>query len=133
MHEWVTDNDHTPHLVVDATAPGIDVPAQFVDDGKIVLNVGYAATKNLVLGNEEITFEARFSGVPRQVRIPMRATLGIYSKETGEGLLFADRDSVAIDAEDSPVSSVTDSDSADQPSGEGSSGGAHRPHLRVIK
>jgi len=84
----MTDNGQTPHLVVDATQPGVTVPEQHVQDGRIVLNVSYSATSRLELANDEITFDARFGGVPRIVRVPIAAVLGIYARETGEGLVF---------------------------------------------
>lgn len=89
LHEWMTDNSLTPHLAVSADLPGVQVPRQFVEDGRIVLNVSYSATRGLVLGNDEVSFEARFSGTPFRVRVPMPAVLGIYARESGEGLVFA--------------------------------------------
>jgi stringent starvation protein B len=63
LHEWITDSGETPHIVVDAAAPGVTVPRQYVKDGKIVLNVSFSATQALKLGNDAVSFEARFSGV----------------------------------------------------------------------
>ena len=119
MHEWMTDNGDTPHLVVDALGDGVDVPEQFVTDGKIVLNVSYAAVRELQLGNEEISFEARFGGVPNIVRVPVAAILGIYARETGRGMIFSIQ-------EDSEVSPPEDVDGDKPPA-------AGRPHLKVVK
>ena len=88
LHEWMTDGNLTPHLVVDATFPGVRVPEKFVEDGRIVLNVSYSATQGLALGNERIAFSARFGGTPHQVEVPIAAVLGIYARESGEGLVF---------------------------------------------
>ena len=118
MHEWMTDNGQTPHLVVDAAAPGVDVPEQHVADGKIVLNISYAAVRDLELGNTDIRFEARFGGVPQQLLVPVSAVLGIYARETGRGMVFATEDQgdpEAAPAEQSP------------PPGGG------RPNLKIIK
>jgi stringent starvation protein B len=93
MHEWMVDNGFTPHLVVDARRDGVEVPAEHVKDGKIVLNVSHSATRALKLGNESVTFETRFGGVPRQLQIPVDAVLGIYARETGQGMIFGDDDS----------------------------------------
>jgi stringent starvation protein B len=73
---------------VDAAQPGVAVPEQHVQEGRIILNVSYSATSRLDLANDEISFDARFGGVPRTVRVPLGAVLGIYAKETGEGLVF---------------------------------------------
>ena len=37
MHEWIIDSGHTPHVIVDAVRPGVEVPIAYVKDGKIVL------------------------------------------------------------------------------------------------
>jgi stringent starvation protein B len=92
MHEWLTDNTQTPHLVVDAGVDGVQVPRQYVRDGKIVLNVSYEATSGLLLKNDWVSFGARFGGVAHEVRIPLRAILGIYSRESGQGMVFSDDD-----------------------------------------
>jgi len=93
MHEWMVDNGFTPHLVVDARRDGVQVPKEHVKEGKIVLNVSHSATRALNLGNEAVTFETRFGGVPRQLEIPIDAVLGIYARETGQGMIFGDDDS----------------------------------------
>lgn len=90
MHEWMTDNGLTPHLVVDATRDGVQVPPNQVTDGKIVLNVSYTATHGLVLGNDTIAFQTRFAGVPHRVELPVGAVIGIYARETGQGMVFTD-------------------------------------------
>ncbi len=93
MHEWMTDNGQTPHLVVDATLAGVEVPQAYVKDGRIILNVGWQATQALRLGNDFIEFSARFGGTPHQVRVPLAAVAGIYARETGQGMLFQGDDS----------------------------------------
>ena len=93
MHEWMLDNGFTPHLVVDAKREGVRVPEGHVKDGKIVLNVSPSATRGLSLGNDAVTFEARFGGVSQRLAIPVAAVLGIYARETGQGMIFSDDDS----------------------------------------
>ena len=39
------------------------------------------------MSNEAITFSARFGGVAK-IYVPVRAMLGIYAKENGQGLFF---------------------------------------------
>ncbi len=90
MHEWMTANNQTPHLVVDANAAAAEVPRAYVREGRITLNVSWQATQGLKLGNEWIEFSARFGGIFQQVRIPVAAVLGIYARETGQGMLFQD-------------------------------------------
>jgi stringent starvation protein B len=92
MHDWIVDNGFTPHLVVDARRDGVQVPEEHVQDGKIVLNVSHSATQRLSLGNEFVAFETRFGGVPRHLEIPVSAVLGIYARETGQGMIFGEED-----------------------------------------
>jgi stringent starvation protein B len=78
--------------VVDAELAGVQVPRAFVRDGKIVLNCSWGATNGLRLGNDEVTFGARFGGVAHSVIIPIAGVLGIYANETGEGIVFTAED-----------------------------------------
>ena len=92
MHGWMMDNGETPHVIVDAEKPGVEVPRAYVKDGKVVLNLSSTATQRLVMGNDWIEFEARFAGVVHHVRIPVSTVLGIYARETGEGMVFSEQD-----------------------------------------
>lgn len=92
MHEWMTDSGHTPHVIVDAERPGVEVPRAYVKDGKIVLNLSATAAHGLALGNEWVEFSARFAGVVHRVRLPVESILGIYARETGEGMVFSEQD-----------------------------------------
>ena len=60
MHEWISDSNQTPHIVVDASIEGVEVPRQYVQGGKIILNVSSNATSMLSLGNDLVRFRARF-------------------------------------------------------------------------
>ncbi len=93
MHEWVSDSGGTPHVIVDAGLPGVQVPRAYVKDGKIVLNVSTSATQRLALGNEWLEFDARFAGVVHHVKVPIGAVLGIYARESGEGMVFSGEES----------------------------------------
>ena len=127
LHEWITDSGETPHIVVDAAADGVQVPRQYVKDGKIVLNVSFNATHGLKLGNDVVTFEARFGGVSQLVSVPVRAVLGIYARETGQGMIFPEGDADP-DPTDAPPPSPPRA-------GAGGSGGTapKRPKLQVVK
>lgn len=92
MHEWISDCDHTPHIVVDAAQEGVEVPLQYVQAGKIILNVSHSATSNLNLGNDYVSFRARFGAVAHDVLVPVAAVLGIYARETGQGMIFSEAD-----------------------------------------
>ena len=92
MHEWITDSGCTPHIVVDANGEGVEVPRQYVRDGKIVLNLSWTATSQLRMTNDEVTCHGRFGGVSMTVRLPINSVLAIYARETGQGMIFADED-----------------------------------------
>src|ERR1700756_6057780 len=123
MHQWITESGNTPHVIVDAGHEGAEVPRAYVKDGKIVLNLSEGATQRLRLGNEEVEFEARFAGVIHHVRFPVSAVLGIYARETGEGMVFSEQE---FGAEKSLGPEPPTPPTAEK-------GGARRPQLKVVK
>jgi stringent starvation protein B len=92
MHEWISDSNQTPHIVVDASLEGVEVPRQYVQGGKIILNVSSNATSMLSLGNDLVRFRARFGAATYDVSVPIAAVLGIYARETGQGMIFSEAD-----------------------------------------
>lgn len=88
VYEWIIDNGMSPQLVVNATFAGVEVPRQHIVEDKIVLNIHPAAVRDLDLGKQSISFNARFSGAPFQVFIPVGAVTAVYAKENGKGLVF---------------------------------------------
>jgi len=87
LHEWCTDNGFTPYVTV-SVDDSVKVPRDFVRNGEIVLNVSYDATGGLTLGNDYITFQARFGGVARDIVIPVGRVSAIYARENGQGMAF---------------------------------------------
>ncbi|WP_420070625.1 ClpXP protease specificity-enhancing factor [Vibrio gazogenes] len=92
FYDWLLENDLTPHLVVDATLPGVRVPVEFIQDGQIILNIAPRAVGNLELGNDAIMFNARFGGRPHSVIVPIFAVQAIYARENGAGTMFEPED-----------------------------------------
>ena len=90
VYEWIVDNSCTPYLLVNAEAEGVIAPRQFVEDGRIVLNLRPQAVQGLQLGDQQIEFSARFGGTPMQVKVPIYGVLAIYARETGRGMVFDD-------------------------------------------
>ncbi len=88
MYDWISDNDMSPYLLVNARAPGVKVPPHVVVDGQVVLNVAARAIGALDLGNEWIRFDGRFSGVSHRIEVPIGALLAVYAKESGQGMMF---------------------------------------------
>ena len=121
MHEWMADNNHTPHIVVDAAAERVEVPSEHVKGGRIILNISETAAHNLKLVNEAISFRARFGGVPFDVWVPTKAVLGIYARETGQGMIFSqDASNPSDEAADASTTVAEPKASA-------------RPHLKLVK
>lgn len=123
MHEWMLDNHLTPHIVVDAIAPDVDVPQQHVADGKIILNISYSATDGLDLNSDPLFFKTRFSGISYDITVPVAAVLGIYAHETGQGMIFTEEESASVTTE-------TEDDSGDTPDEAPAKG---PPNLKVVK
>ena len=98
IHEWCSDQGFTAYLAVSVDA-STRVPREFVKDGEIVLNVGLEATQKLLLGNEEITFQARFGGRSFPVVVPIERVAAIYASENGEGMAFEVTEKLGVDAE----------------------------------
>ena len=87
IYEWCSDCGHTPYLSVKVD-DNTKVPKEFVKNGEIVLNVSQAATRNLTISNDRIQFSARFSGVSREVSVPVEAVTAIFARENGQGMMF---------------------------------------------
>ncbi|NCF63160.1 MAG: ClpXP protease specificity-enhancing factor [Gammaproteobacteria bacterium] len=118
LFEWISDNQLTPHILVEAGAEGVDVPEQAVQKGKVILNIDHAAVRDLDLGNFWLTFKARFSGNEHNVSVPIEAVLAIYARENGQGMMFAQE-------EETPPPTDPESDPDSKP--------AKRPHLTIVK
>lgn len=145
LFQWLLDNDLTPHVVVDAEHPQVEVPRQFVQNGQIVLNLSPNAVRDLAMENDAISFEARFGGQPMRVMVPSDALVAIYGRENGVGMVFGHEPVMPQPAEPSdegaPALSGVESDDGVGPeedaSGEGGEGARRppkgKPSLRVIK
>lgn len=119
IYEWCGDSGYTPYLAVKVDAH-TQVPPAYVKNGEIILNIGADAVKNLHMGNDYIRCSGRFGGVAHEILVPVAAVIGIFSRESGEGMAF--------DVEDSPPPGAP-SEGGDEepppPSG--------KPQLRVVK
>jgi stringent starvation protein B len=87
LHEWCSDNGFTPFIAVFVDGR-VEVPMEFVKNDEIVLNLSSEACHQLDLGNEWVSFQARFGGVPKRVMVPVTHVLAIYARENGQGMSF---------------------------------------------
>lgn len=124
IYQWIVDNGATPHLLVDAAYEGVQVPRQYVENNKIILNIGPMAAHGLVLGNDSVEFNARFAGKSLSVLVPTQAVLAIYARENGQGMVFNEERSAKAD---------NDSDADNKISAESPVEKSERPKLRVVK
>ena len=125
LHEWCVDNGFTPLITVLVDA-NTQVPKEHVKDKEIVLNLSFDATSGLKLGNDYIEFKARFSGVARDILVPVNRVVAIYARENSQGMAFP---SVA-DAVDADVKATT---KEDQVSKQAATPVATRPSLKIVK
>ncbi len=128
IFEWCIDQGLTPYVTVVA-GPNTRVPREFVKEGQIVLNIGPDATNQLLLGNEEITFQARFNGVAFPVVVPIESVAAIYAKENGQGMAFDFAATTgAVDEEGSADDGVVSDAPVEPPPAP-----SGRPHLTRVK
>ena len=135
LWEWIADNGMTPHLLVDATRPGVRVPPHTIKDGKVVLNIADRAVAKLEMGNDTVSFSARFAGASHSVLVPVPAILAIYARETGQGMALpeemggsAPQDTVPTDEDEAASHDASDTPDDDSPPPP-----RRGAHLRVVK
>lgn len=121
LYDWIVDCDMTPYVLVGVDSDAVQVPAEYVSDGKIVLNISPMAVRELEIGADALSCSGRFSGRPFPVHVPMANVLAVYAKETGEGMVFDPEYGDGSDRESDPD---RDPDPNGPPSGS---------HLKVVK
>lgn len=102
IYEWCVDGGFTPYLAVRVNA-ATEVPRAYVKDGEIILNLNPNAVRNLEMGNDIISCNSRFNGVVHQLLVPVEAVIGIFAKETGQGLVFQAEDRPPPDTDTPPT------------------------------
>lgn len=120
LYQWIVDNGMTPYILVDAASPDLVIPMEFVQDGKIVLNVAPMAVQNLILADDLISFNARFSGKSMDLSIMVSSVLAVYAKENGQGMMFGEEEDGSTPTD--PASPTDDSTPK-----------VKKPTLRVVK
>ena len=103
IYEWCVAEQYTPYLLVKIDQNTL-APRAFIKDGKILLNLSPESIKDLLMGDEAITFTARFNGAPENLYLPISAVEVIYAKENGEGLFFEVKEAQEIDSKETKKS-----------------------------
>lgn len=115
FYEWIVDSGCTPYLMLDAEMPQVEVPLQYVEEGRIVLNVAPKAVPDLQIDNDALYFTARFSGLQQRVYAPISAVLAIYAMENGQGMVFDNEEEPVVTEGDSKSEEILESINADKP------------------
>lgn len=121
VYDWAVDNNFTPQVLVDAAGAGVRVPANYVQDGRIVLNIHPRAVGRFEFAAEALRFAARFGGQSLAVEVPYAAVLAIYARENNQGITFPE-----LPGGDTPEPGPEDNPPGGKPPGKG-------PSLRVVK
>ncbi|HEY9030599.1 MAG TPA: ClpXP protease specificity-enhancing factor [Kangiella sp.] len=140
-YEWILDNEWTPQILVDTSHPEVEVPLQFANDGKIVLNIAPTAVANFELNHDYVSFNARFSGQSLSLYIPTHSIIAIYARENDQGIMFSANmygDDTYGDAEsDSSTHSIVPAEAKDHndegPDDEPPKPPKGKPNLKVVK
>lgn len=136
--EWCADNGYTAYLAVQVDE-NTRVPAEFVKNGEIILNISADATHKLTLGNDLIQFAARFGGLSRECSVPMSAVRGIFARENGEGIFFQNQNqpvaAAATEQREAETSAGTTPPKTPPTPGSPAPSGTNgrKPHLQVVK
>ncbi|OGO79645.1 MAG: stringent starvation protein B, partial [Chromatiales bacterium RIFOXYA1_FULL_46_5] len=114
------------------------VPTQHIQNGQIVLNILPSAVGNMLMGNEVITFNARFGGKPFALTVPIKAVLAIYARENGAGTMFdaeedGDEDSHQLEAVSDAEGMQQDEHTTPDDEPTDPNKGKKVSHLRVVK
>ena len=132
LFDWICDNGATPYVLVDANVPGVQVPLEHVADGKIVLNISPNAVRSLVIGDDLLSFDARFSGSEVALAMPIAAVRAIFARETQEGMTFPEEPADSVKGEPLAEESISEKiELADKPKTLATP--SKVSHLKVIK
>ncbi|NOX08124.1 MAG: ClpXP protease specificity-enhancing factor [Gammaproteobacteria bacterium] len=118
LYEWIMDNEYTPYILVNTGVDGVEVPSAHIKDEQLTLNINPLAVQNLSMGNEFISFSARFSGKTTDIFLPIASILAVYAQENGKGMVFS------IEENENPVPPEPGPDASKKPG---------KPQLTVVK
>lgn len=129
LYDWICDNHYTPHLLVDTSGDELNVPTEYIENDRIVLNISPSAVRDLDLSNDFINFKARFSGVSMNIFFPASAVQAIYAKENGRGMIFPEEEQQQEVTDNENFSAPAEQENENDKAKKKKS----RSHLKVIK
>jgi stringent starvation protein B len=133
LNQWIIDNSMTPHIVINANYNGVVVPREHVENGQIILCIAPQAVHGLEMANSYMSFAAKFSGVSREIYLPIMSITAIYAEENRKGMVFADEIYETSETEDTssehkqPPSKITAATKKDKLNKDKS-----RPRLTIV-
>jgi len=133
-YTWCIEHGLTPHLLIEVD-DSVQVPLNYVEHGRIVLNISPIACQDFWLSEDGVAFNARFRGVAHRIYAPLQKVGGLFAKESGEGVYFAADGGVAAKAPSKQTVSTSHSKATPDQSKPAiaDSGKKQRSFLRVIK
>ena len=89
IYDWCIDNENTPY-VMSLVGKETLIPEVLSKSKEIVLNLSPHSVQNLYIDDHGISFKSRFSGNAFNVFLPITSILGVYAKESGDGIFFSE-------------------------------------------
>ena len=89
IYDWCIDNENTPY-VMSLVGKETLIPEVLSKSKEIVLNLSPHSVQNLYIDDDGISFKSRFSGNAFNVFLPITFILGVYAKESGDGIFFSE-------------------------------------------
>lgn len=132
FYEWIADNNCTPYIAVDTNYPGVEVPTEYVEDGRIILNISMGAVRGLKLDNGYIGFNAQFGGRGRDIFVPVQAVIAVYAKENGKGMVFTEEE-YEDDGDGGEDATVPSSNGQAPKAKQHKAGKGNKPNLTLVK
>ncbi len=108
LYEWISDNNCTPYITVNANFPRVDIPQTYAVDGWITLDISATAMQQLLIDNRTLTGKARFGGMVHNLYIPVGSIVAIYAQETKHGMNFPKEEWENTDNSDTTSPSPSD-------------------------
>lgn len=87
IYDWCIDNDSSPYILSLIEGKTL-IPESLSGSKEIVLNLSPQSIQNLYIDEEGISFKGRFNGKLFNIFLPLSSVLGIYAKESGDGIFF---------------------------------------------
>jgi len=90
IYDWCIDNENTPYVMSFVEKKTL-IPDDLAKSKEMVLNLSPQSIQNLYVDDEGISFKGRFNGSSYDVFLPISSILGVYAKESGDGIFFSDK------------------------------------------